>query len=349
MTKVLVRVDSGKHIGTGHLFRCRSLALSLRARGCSVHFLTRPHDGNFIDLIKDDFSVHVLPPPTINSYLGVPYDDEIRDTQQFMKRVGNFSLAIIDHYFLDSDYEKSLPINNIVVIDDLKNRRHFCNFLIDQNSPQSLAQYRSLNERSECIYFLGPKYALLGDNFKKARPVLFEKKDDFSKVLVTFGGSDLTNETMKVIKAYLEYQGTLEIKVVIKSTHPDYKKIKQLSNGKKPFEVVDFIDDMARAIKESDICFGAGGTSSWERACLGAPCFTVLVADNQDCIIQTLDKEKSLLFVGDGRKTTKKDWFKVFEKLDSTEEINNVASNSFKLCDGIGVERVSSEILDAIL
>jgi len=359
MRKVLIRVDSGSHMGLGHLMRCRNLALGFKKLNCEVSFITRLHFGHSAHLINKDFAVHTLNSEikapldqkallNYGDWLGTSYETEIQETADYIRAQNGFDLVVLDHYSLDARFEKSLRVDNILVIDDLQTRKHSCNFLLNQNQSGSLPTYEKLNLRKQCTYFLGPKYALLNTDFKNHRPKDFQAIRKVSRILVSFGGSDITNETLKVVQAYLGIKDIFDIKVILSASHPNFPEVKELSKGSKPFELVEFIQDMAAEIVNADVCFGAAGSSSWERACLGAPCFTIIVADNQSSIIDTLTITKSTLPVGDGRRTTLYEWGAVFKKLKQIKELNTVAANNYNLCKGEGVSLISKTILNAI-
>jgi UDP-2,4-diacetamido-2,4,6-trideoxy-beta-L-altropyranose hydrolase len=167
--QVIIRVDASQRIGTGHLVRCKTLAEVLRQRGASVGFICREHQGHLIDwLLKADFQVTGLPiqspPSSVNdlsedyqAWLGVTPE---QDAQETIQAIGNNhpDWLIIDHYGIDQQWETQLRphVQKILVIDDLANRYHDCDVLLDQNNHLGgIKAYLGLVPKSCHLLFIG--------------------------------------------------------------------------------------------------------------------------------------------------------------------------------------------------
>ena len=137
---VVIRADASKHIGSGHIMRCLTLAKELRNLGAIVEFITRNHSENLnTQIIEQGFKLRLLPnhnklveQRTLSEYeqwLGV---SQSVDAEETIKALSGKQpdLLIVDHYALDYNWEKKLRkiIDKIMVIDDLANRRHDCDF-----------------------------------------------------------------------------------------------------------------------------------------------------------------------------------------------------------------------------
>lgn len=348
--KIVVRADSGTHIGTGHIMRCLTLAHAFKKSGHEVVFVTRNHLGNISSRIKKEFECIVLPDGVkdlsqyrddeYSTWLGIPVEQEISEFRKISKEYGPFDLSIIDHYSLDEKFEREITDGKTLVIDDLMNRNHCCDYLLDQNLSASRSRYIELSHGKECHFFLGPKYALLREEFTKYRPIGPKEFTEVKRVFVFFGGSDITCECRKVVDAFLSLELKLNIDVVLPKDHEDYQYIDSCSGKDERINLFSFVSNMAEMIAKADICFGAAGTTSWERACLAVPSFIVAVAENQKIGARNLSSSGVSSYVGDGKITDVNDWGNVFKKLSDHDALNTMSSKAFKTCDGLGVNHL---------
>lgn len=207
MKSVAIRVDSSQVMGSGHLMRCLTLAERLRCEGTDVRFICRDLVGNPAHLAREKgFALELLPRREENSaltgytaWLTVSQETDATETIAALERAGRAFLdrLIIDHYAIDEVWEKHLRpyTKEIFVIDDLANRRHDCDVLLDQNF------YRHMQHRYDglvpttCRLLLGPQYALLREEFYRVRETMRVRDGSLRRILVFYGGSDLTSET----------------------------------------------------------------------------------------------------------------------------------------------------------
>lgn len=291
--KIFVRVDSGHAIGTGHVMRCLTLADALghffKDKDPEIIFLSRPHTGNIIEFIqKKGYEVISLSWPEFSggkdekSWLGTLQE---KDALECLPIIHNADLLIIDHYSIDSIWENLIRshVQKIFVIDDLANRHHNCDILLDQNFYLDKdTRYQGLIPEY-CQIFTGPEYALL-------RPEFFEIAKDYSfsrdvkNILVFFGGVDIhhfTDITIKTLyKIMQSYHNDFSVKVIMGNSNPHYeylqKKCKEFG-----FWSIKHVDNIADYMKWADLSIGAGGTTTWERAKLLLPSVVIAIADNQ--------------------------------------------------------------------
>ncbi|WP_417204629.1 UDP-2,4-diacetamido-2,4,6-trideoxy-beta-L-altropyranose hydrolase [Acetoanaerobium sticklandii] len=320
-----IRVDSSIKIGFGHIFRCLNLAKELIKYNYKVTFYCQNLEGNLNEHLRKFFKV-IEVSADVSSLLNTL----IADTE----------LLIIDSYDIDDLYEEEVIKEancKLVVIDDI-NRQHNCNLLIDQNYTANEMSYPDLKS---CQKLTGLSYAMLGDNFEKLHQEL-KVRNEFKKVLVFFGGGDISAESLKVLKAIENIkQCDKQFLIISKSLFNKKNKYTHLSN----VEVLDFVEDMAKLMAESDIMFGTSGTTNWERFCTGLPAIVVSVADNQVPNAVKLSEDNLIKYLGSGFDTTSYDWENVIKKLDTESELYK--SNSVeisKLVDGKGCSRIASKI-----
>ncbi|HEJ1615562.1 TPA: UDP-2,4-diacetamido-2,4,6-trideoxy-beta-L-altropyranose hydrolase [Pseudomonas aeruginosa] len=293
--KVAFRVDASLDIGNGHVMRCLTLASYLRELGGESLFICRDHPGNLISLISDKgFSVNILPvepfTPTsedgYESWLGATQE---RDSEVCKKILREFSpdWLVVDHYGLGARWEISVKpfFKYLFVIDDLANRPHVCDVLLDQNLGRKVCDYLGLVPTG-CRLLVGVRYALLRPEFPKLRDFSLQRRRQpcVNKLLVTMGGVDQPNATGLVLHALLgsSLPEDCQVSVIMGANAPWLEKVK-LEAARLPWqvEVSVNVDDMAQRMASSDLIIGAAGSTSWERCCLGVPSILVVLAENQ--------------------------------------------------------------------
>jgi len=283
MINVLIRVDASARIGTGHVMRCMALAEQLRKAECHVHFACRELEGNLIATIRDrGYLCHAIEDD------GTAGDWRERDAASTIRLIGAhgpFQMVVVDHYELDEHWERELRtvVKRLMVIDDLADRKHSCDILLDQNyDPRGAARYERLVP-SECRMLLGPSYLLLRTEFYEARSTLHVRDiREIKRILLFFGGSDPTDETSKALEAVRELNHmALEFDVVVGLSNPKRQLIEHACTSLENVRYHCQVDNMAALMAQADFSVGAGGVTMWERCYMGLPSAVIMVADNQ--------------------------------------------------------------------
>ena len=347
---IFIRVDSGIDIGAGHAMRCLSLAQALKKMNFELCFISKKTKGDISRLfVNKGFTVYYIQ----NSYSKSKKNEIIKnDANQtakiIIKHKAKLSWLIVDHYDLDFKWEKSLRkyVNKIIVIDDLT-RKHDSDLLLDQNYNENLkTRYNKLVPR-KCIKLLGPKYALLRNEFSNLRKNNVKPRKNFESVLISFGGSDPTNETEKVLSAIkilkTKNQFQKEVNVVITNSNKNKNKIKQLCNSIPNTKFYQNVYNIGKLMCKADLAVGAGGSSTWERFCLGLPTIVSIVADHQQETTEALAKKECLINVGLAKNLSVKKYVEIFENLD-IKKLQTISKNSLKVVDGNGSVRVAKKI-----
>lgn len=275
--------------------RCLTLADELRLRGAAVDFVCREHHGNLIEFIEGKgFPVIRLPLQEVGcgashgdlthaEWLGVPWQQDAVDTYTALGEL-KVDWLVIDHYAIDHRWEAILSplVANIMVIDDLADRLHGCDILLDQNLYEHTeARYNHLVPAA-CSRLLGPRFALLRPEFYNARKTLRQRDGRIGRLLVFFGGIDPTNETQKVLEALSSITARpFEVDVVVGSENPHREEIQSFCAASEGFHYHCQVRNMAELMAEADLAFGAGGGATWERCALGLPSIVTVIADNQ--------------------------------------------------------------------
>jgi UDP-2,4-diacetamido-2,4,6-trideoxy-beta-L-altropyranose hydrolase len=195
-----------------------------------------------------------------------------------------------------------------------------------------------------CQLLLGPKYALLREEFRVLRGKIKAHTGAVKKILVFFGGVDADNYTSLAMQALVELNTKQQVDVVIGAQHPNREQIEQacINNG---FICHLQTTHMAELMAEADLSIGAGGSASWERCCLGLPVLLVPVARNQVEIANALDSIGACYYLGE-RDAVNLDSVKhsINELLVAPNQVLSISQQAFSLVDGLGVNRVSEAL-----
>lgn len=301
MGVIVFRADASRLIGSGHVMRCLTLAQRLRKeQNAKVIFIMRKLSGNLIDVVrKQRFAVLVLPSADedykLDGYgLWLTVSMEV-DAQQTIKVLQHYlqehdcdvaDRLIVDSYALDEQWERMLRpyCKEIMVIDDLANRRHECDILLDQNFYSNKdVRYAGLVPE-HCKMLLGPEHALLREEFYEAKKHLRKRDGNIKNILVFYGGSDLTNETEKAIKALVQlhdegYSFTADIITGVSNSCRE--KIEKICSKYHFLHYYCQVSNMAEFMNKADLMLGAGGSTTWERLYMELPALVTAVAENQ--------------------------------------------------------------------
>jgi len=348
----IFRVDSSLEIGTGHVMRCLTLAKKLKESNNFVEFICRKHEGNLIDkIITNGFNVYELDSTneidsslSHSSWLKATQEQDANDCIDLLRSI-KIDWIIVDHYALDFCWESQMNkiCEKIMVLDDLADRRHFCNILLDQTFLRNEKDYKELVPQN-CRLFLGSEYALLRPEFIKWRSYSLErrKNSSFKNLLVNFGGVDLNNFTEQILDelSVTELPPDIKIVIVMGQSSPHLNRVILKANKiKLDIEVKIDIDNMAELMANADICIGATGTTAWERCCLGLPAINIITAENQKDIAQNLSKKNAITLLPEV-----KDLSSIIRNIKYS--LNQMSLISRKISDGLGSERISKALVN---
>jgi UDP-2,4-diacetamido-2,4,6-trideoxy-beta-L-altropyranose hydrolase len=301
--KVVFRVDSSSIIGSGHVVRCVTLATELRKRGARCLFICRNLPGNIIDYVmKRKFDVAMLPfnstserygsenTDQYSEWLGVDWKTDAHETIAELSGK-KIDWLIVDHYGLDSLWEIEVGhcAARTMVIDDLANRSHCCDVLLDQNfGGDEVTKYAQLIDVKATLQLLGPKFSLLQDEYRL--PVnAIETSSDEERILVYFGLNDTYRLTLyfaNLLKATsVDYA---EVVVVYPTSGADYKELSTMREDWQYLTIVEPSNSLASELSRATLAIGACGTHAIERLVCNVPALVVTIADNQVSIAEYL-------------------------------------------------------------
>ncbi len=359
--KIVFRTDASLHIGTGHILRCLTLADALREHGAQSTFICRPHPGHLLDLIQQrGHTAKALSPaddaftapadPCHAKWLGTDWASDAAQTQQAL---GNqvVDWLVVDHYALDRRWEQTLRphTRRIMAIDDLADRPHDCDLLLDQNLGRQAKDYGGLLSRHTQT-LIGPPYALLRPEFAQWREHSLHRRaqPQLKNLLITMGGVDQANATGQVLDALkcCELPTDLRITVVMGPTAPWLVQVQaQATAMPRPTQVLAGVNNMAQLMAESDLCIGAAGGSAWERCALGLPTFVLILAVNQHSGALALQSHGAAWVAADVQQLMN-EITALFNKKMQTAALRKMSQAAAKLATGNGASQVVELLLE---
>lgn len=301
MLKVVFRADAASHIGSGHIMRCLTLAIELKTRGVNCRFICRQLGGNLVDYISENgFETIVLPAESIQykeslgnepdsavhaNWLSVDWDVDANETVNALAG-SKVDCLIVDHYALDERWESAVRVacRRIVAVDDLADRRHECDILVDPGiEPDLEAKYRDLTP-TNCLRLVGPQYAMLRPEFDDAKLNLARRAENIrpGKIVVGFGGSDRDLSTLMCLEVIERIApADTKIDVIISITNESKAQIIQFCEYRSRFKCHIATNNLASIFANADLAIGSGGGVTYERLYLRLPSIVKIVAENQ--------------------------------------------------------------------
>jgi UDP-2,4-diacetamido-2,4,6-trideoxy-beta-L-altropyranose hydrolase len=335
--------------------RCLTLASELREHGSKVSFISREHHvglcnlsdaGGFVlirlpapdpDMVFEQFPAHA-------AWLGTSWKEDARQTLAVLDGLAEKpDWLVVDHYAIDQRWESAVApsVTRLMVIDDLADRPHSCDLLLDQNLVAEFDTRYAGKVPERCRLLLGPKYALLQRDYTELSDSGAAVRGFIRRILIFFGGADQRNLTGRSISAFLALdRPDLEVDVVISAGCPNEHTIFQQTQGHQNIHVHSNLPSLASLMRQADLAIGAGGAASWERLFLGLPAIVVTLADNQRPIAAELHRRQLIRWLGDQNDVDEVDILRALRELLEHGTLQSEFLNGMRVVDGKGVGRV---------
>jgi len=334
---LLIRADADTQIGTGHLMRCLALGQAWQDAGGRAVFLmaveTPPLEARLRSEGMEVVRLPVQPGST---------DDAIR-TADFAHQVGA-DWVVVDGYHFGADYQRIIKDSGLrlVFIDDIGHAEHYsADLVLNQNIHAHEDLYPNREPYTRLL--LGTRYVLLRREFLKWRGWKREIPEVARKVLVTMGGSDPDNVTLKVIQALQQVDmDGLEAIVVVGGSNPNHEELQAaVQDSRFPIRLESNVTDMPELMAWADVAVSAGGSTSWELAFMGVPILNLILAENQQQASTLLAAMGASICIGQGIAVTPEQISAILIwLLDNQPARRRIASIAQELIDGGGVDRV---------
>lgn len=365
MPRIVFRCDASSTIGSGHVARCMALAQALRERGAHSELIARGLPSQVRELLvaPAGVTVHDLPAPaaqdrarkdkgaalTHAGWLDTPQHVDAAQTAAVLASGERADWLIVDHYALDARWERAVHEHaaRVLVIDDLADRDHTCDVLLDQNFFLDAAARYARRVPVNAERLLGPKYALLRHEFAEARGQLPERDGAIRRILVCFGGFDGAQQTVRALEAIEEAQlPNIAVDVVVGTHHPERQAIEAWCARHPQSTLHVAVDRMGGLIAQADLAIGASGVMNWERACLRVPAIIASVAENQHPVARDFAAHCGCIYLGLAQDWRAATLAGLLRGLAGTPHlVRAIAERAGSLTDGQGARRVAARLL----
>jgi UDP-2,4-diacetamido-2,4,6-trideoxy-beta-L-altropyranose hydrolase len=237
-----------------------------------------------------------------------------------------------------------------MVIDDLADRAHDCDLLLDQNYYRDAESRYNVLVPDHCRCFLGPRFALLRREFREMRKQTVPRPGRIQRLFIFFGGTDPTGETLKALAALREWRRPdIAADIVVGSGNPRRDEIMEACTRLPQVAFHCQVDNIAALMARADLAIGAGGTASWERCSLGLPVILIVVAPNQAEVADNLHAAGAGWLLGDSATVTAGDIVAALEKaVASPSSVRLASERAAQLMGDPGFDGMDA-ILQAIM
>ena len=333
--RILFFADSGSTIGGGHVMRCLTLARALMGQGAQCAFAAPPAAMRLLETFAPD-AVERLPlPEGTPSRLAAPIAD--------LARTWGAQGAVVDHYGLGPGEEAMVRtgVHRLLVLDDLK-RGHLCDLVLDSNLNRTAADYPGVESLT------GPAYALVRPEFAALRPQTLARRANAEprRLLIALGLTDVGGITARVVQALAPSLVDLQVDIVLGQGAPSLADLAPLASRDPRLTLHVDTTGMAALTAAADIAIGAGGSSVWERCCLGLPTLTLVLADNQRESAERLAAFGAAAVLEVGEADFAARLVAGFSTLRADPPcLAEMSAAASGLCDGLGAGRAAQRLL----
>jgi UDP-2,4-diacetamido-2,4,6-trideoxy-beta-L-altropyranose hydrolase len=273
---LVIRADADRQIGMGHFMRCLALAQAWKDTGGQVVFITACQSESLLQRLKEEgFDIHLL----ARSY---PDDDDWEHTKNILAAYPS-AWVVLDGYHFDEVYQQQVKEFGqwLLVIDDMAHLKHYyADIVLNQNLHADQLRYTC---EPYTRLLLGTKYVLLRKEFLAWRDWKREVPEVARQVLVTLGGADPENHTLKVIQGLDKVEVTgLEVTIVIGASNPHRDVLEAATKQSRiPIRLIWDVTNMPELMTWADVAVSSAGSTVWELLFLGTPTLALILADNQ--------------------------------------------------------------------
>ena len=342
LNTLVIRTDADSRIGIGHLMRCFTLAQGWQAKGGKVVIVTNCIDVN----LKRHLEAAGMLIATIEH--PHPHPVDWARTSEILKSHPD-AWVILDGYHFDSKYQSRIKGcgHRLMAIDDTAHLdKYFAEIVLNQNINADQLSYTA----EPCTrLLLGLRYVLLRSEFVEQSKTVPNTPKVARKILVTLGGGDQANQTLNVIKAIdvVKIDG-LEALIVVGPVNPHLRQLRTtIKNSRVPIHLAVNTNRMAEWMSWADMAVASGGSTCWERACMGLPALVIVQAENQRAVANGLEETGAVINLG---------WHHELSTDGIAQALDNLLLNAAKrkkmaeisrmLVDGKGIERVINNLIE---
>lgn len=341
---LLLRADASTQIGAGHVMRCLALAQAWQDAGGQPHFAAAQlPEGLATRLTAEGIALHRLYEPPGSR------EDAVQ-TAALAQQLGA-AWVVEDGYHFGTDYQRVIKDAGLrlLAIDDYGHAGHYvADLVLNQNIYANESLYPSRKPTTRLL--LGTRYVLLRREFLRWRNWQRQIPEVARKVLVTMGGSDPDNVTLKVVQALTDVNvADLEIVAVVGASNPHLAALQEeVRRSPHVIRIEQNVTNMPELMAWADVAVSSGGSTCWELAFMGVPSIILVLAENQRSISEGLDKVWMALDLGWHLEASAVQiGLRLSSLLHDYELRFRISTRARTLVDGMGPSRVVMSLLQS--
>lgn len=338
--RVWFRISAGSQLGMGHLVRCSHLAQALNEHDIETAFL--------IDQCLPQYQAWLGNSHVQSLYPEDNYQSQRIDAEHCCKYIGRHDWVIVDDYRLDMAWETSVAktAQRVIAIDDLANRIHYCDVLLDYRNSKMLDRYEAILPK-HCRKLLGPQFCLLGAEYRNTINRRPSTHDRFVIMVSLGGGGDFTLLHPIITKLLELPPQDFEIRVIAGAMSVNTQYLDALQLQHDHLSVIRNSNSLYNHYQCAHLFIGAAGTALYELNACELPALTFAISNNQNTVTIELEELGHYLHIP----------FHELQNIDGIKQLVKTAKSHYKrfiaLCktttikiDGLGAKRVASALLE---
>ena len=338
---LIIRADANERMGTGHIMRCIALAQEWVKQKGTIEFICCLSNNTLLQKLQSlDFGVCPIEKSC---------PDPLDITTTLLKATQKKAAAVVvDGYHFTPGYHEKIRAekNRLMVIDDYNHLPFYhADILLNQNMETNTIPYNTL---PGTIKLLGSDFILLRDEFLSVKRQPVQKTGGATNILVTMGGSDPDNVTLKVVRALnLISAGKLKIKIVLGPGNLHRESVNGQAKGSiHDIQVIFNTPNMPGLMAWADMAVCAGGGTAWELLYFNIPSVFLVIADNQEKAVRHIAKANAGISAGRHDIVSLKEMAQKIRWLIEDESARKtIIHNCQSLIDGKGRARVVSALM----
>lgn len=284
---LFIRADASPSIGTGHVMRCLALAQAAQHIGMPVRLAAHIDVPWVLDKLRQTKL------PLLGLAGPAPAQEKPEQLLTLIKNFPETGQVVLDGYHFGPDCQKAVRNAGytLLVIDDYAHLPEYsCDILLNQNLGAENLQYAGDIGKK----FFGPSYALLRPEFATARRRAAKRIVPATpqNILLTLGGGDATEHLRRMAPMFALPDFAGRSIRVIRGAMREEDIRGCFAFCPASLEILHRVDDMPGLLLDTDLCITAGGSTCWELCCLGVPFLALVIAQNQEGIVNELEARK---------------------------------------------------------
>lgn len=335
---ILFKVMGGPEIGLGHVMRSLELADEIKRGTEGKIFFHCNNDRRVIEKIENEYATHLT-----------KENDDINSDIVNKIVAKDVDILIIDQMEESINLSRLVklkkPETMIVALDYFNYENRYLDIII--NLYNHNLNVPNPKEEFTGEYYEGLEYAIIRDSFEKYIGKEKRIEENINEILITFGGSDMRENTTKVLNLLNIVENNPKVNIVIGPMFKNKDKIIEMAENQDRYEIYQEAGNIEELIFNADLGFIGSGTTLLEFCALGTPAIVSPQNEKEERFANLFEKNNAIRVFKEDYTEEKK--ISLIKKIVSSKEIREEMSKYQKqLIDGKGKERIKKIVLSNV-